>query len=195
MLFRGEDIRDPRVALGLLHQVPVHFMSFKSSVGELYEDGWKLHVDMQCEAIMGGQQLSLWFSHEHLKLAGKSLIDMGMSLEELRRYPIRITSVAPSNYINISVQGKLDFNFKSLEPNDIVNIDYGETKTLKLRDLLIPEEPPELIVDPNDIQDMMSRILDLQRPKQNEMRERYLEQESKGMKTTQAKIITFNKVA
>ncbi len=173
MAFVGRD-----TALGMLQDSPVLFEGFTSSIAKLYHSGWKIKAeyDMCCCRHLA------YLCNKETELTG-TICDLDLRQSYLE--PLRITRVLPAR--NVNIQTTIMPNLRTLEPNMRTDIREANFQTLSLWDLLDFEQPQELIVDPDEVQSLLERIVELQRPAQKELRDK----NRKTVKKTQAQIISL----
>jgi hypothetical protein len=170
-------INSNREVLNLLARTRVFFLGFESNIASLYSEGWS--IDMQYDCLCARHLAFL--KNKDTNLCG---FINDFNFQQGYTQPLFISRVFPVDNINIAVHGKLEPYF-SLSMRESIS-EYVEKSNIRLSDLLDFDKPKELIVDTEEVQSLFNRIIELQRPAQQEIREK-----KKTIKQTQAKIITL----
>lgn len=167
-------------AMHLLQYTPVHFLGFKADMASLYGRGWELQTERNIERLMTCACLV----NRHLRL-GAWIPDLDMEASITR--PIEVNHVYQVQQVNLAVMAPISFAvWRSRED---VELDYRRPpESVRLSEVLELENPTELIVDPNEVQSLLSRIVEIQRPVQKELRDK----NRQIVKHTAAKIITLS---
>jgi len=176
----------------------VHFAGWRSDTKRLQSAGWE--ISMQQDHY--GQSLQLAMRHEKLGLIAVS--DHVENYEfrrlepSLSRFPYIFNIVSMSMFGSSQILPQMKFHvhepssaWSPIDAEPAFEVDC----VVKSLDDLLPfrkiHVPPEceLIVDPDSINQMMKRIIDLQAPKQKEIREKA--RKEKRRSNVEAQIITL----
>jgi len=166
------------MALGFLSQCSVYWAGFRSSIAELYSSGWKLQSDndpMYYEtrvALTNPEMRLIGFLPDHRML-------------EPARGEIIIKQILQGDYARIQMMDMP--RFRPIMPSMDMNDTSMMMREFRLCELFEFEDAQELIIDPKDVQFHLDKIIELQRPKQKELRQ----EATKQAKKTQAKIISL----
>lgn len=121
--------------------------------------------------------------NKELRLAG---IIERHELYERMNAPLVIQRIMPADHLTIRTTSKIGPMF-SLEPGFDMPIQDLTMRDYRMSDLLQINQPPELIVEPDEVQTLLDKIIALQRPRQKELRA----EARKHTKKTQAQIISL----
>lgn len=180
-----------------LHDCTVHFVGFQSSVGKLISEGWQIHAEQHSETKTYHDITAYTLSHRDLRLVSVIRADRFHEADTYRQ-PLVINHIRAAD--NYYIESNVEMSLRAMMPRMLRE---GESPRIEeamrtncrihLSDLLEFEPitataPTELIVDPDQVQSLLDRIVTLQRPKQKELREAA----RKMRKNTAAKIITLS---
>lgn len=146
----------------------IYFAGFQSDTHTLCQSGWSLHTNEDaytykisialtnhaCGIILISSPLDIFYMRE--------IGNNWAGIEQLR-----FETKAFRADTEIITQDFSKFNEVNSTPQ------YVETERHKLSDFFLFEPKKELLVEPSTVQEMMSKILEKQNPKQKELREKH----------------------
>lgn len=180
------------IALSLLRDCPVYFLGFQASLTQLHNAGWNIRYDYNPASDSGFAV----FSHSDIDMTG---IVYEFSYHQRYNQPIYINHLKDTR--NVRIIKSIEPVLRTMTPyfkydpetfsSSVEMSFYGQE--WRLSDLLEEEnktEQKELIVEGEEVQYHMQRIIELQRPRQKEIREN-----ERRLKRTEAKLVSFKEVA
>lgn len=172
---------DPRVVYEL-HAFPVLYQGFKSDVGTLYRNNWKLFL----EKDHYHDSHFAFFINDTTRMTAR-ITGLDIMRQRSIHNPIVIQDVMPAP----SRQYHSDYipRMMTMQPRAHLPGSMTFVESFTLHQLLEPEDAaPSLIVDPKDVSTLLADIIAKQRPQQAELRKKM---QSIGTPRTTARIISF----
>lgn len=165
----------------------VHWCGFTSNTRDMQQSGWRISVQQD-------------FRHDHIRLAFRHDGAQCSMLTDTISYYHMIERHVHTYSRTHTIDGLLDFyvvragydiqvtSYREDKPRPWFAVDalpqMNQTRMQSLEDFAVFAKAPltrtqELIVDPNDVNELMSRIIDLQKPEQDRLRQKARLRESR----------------
>lgn len=168
-----------------LSSCKVHFKGFVSDIATLRRNGWEFRADF--DDMRRYHTVAL--TNKEMTVGGH--VDMERWDMPLGSGHIEVRPMYSGQAVIASFHVPM-FTELTIAPHVLTMERPDELLHTPLKHFFWPAEdkPPELIVDPNEVNSLMDRIIELQRPKQKELREKY--RKEKLTTKTAARIITLS---
>lgn len=163
--------------------VPVYFAGWQSDTATLGRHGWEMAVSQDQMMF----RMMVMFYHPGLRLSGITRDGFDMKMDG----PITIHQVAPAEHITVQLRGEMDMSWVDTQPS-------YEQRTGTMADLELfnlkpmhdaPTVPTVFIEEANmEAVDHLQAILDGQKDKQRELRDKHKASQDRADATT-SKII------
>lgn len=168
------------------YPIKVNFVGFSSDTYTLQRNGWQIAAEQRHSMSYAGLEIRLILKHEGAKqyaITDMLRVDHYSMLSNIKNYTQILTSscfniIGLSNSVNIRYETRGNnnnwfSNFEAVDctPQLIKTTDYNLQDFKLFRP--IPETAKEIIIDPNSVNELMNRVLELQNPKQKELRDKY----------------------
>lgn len=176
---------DPRVVYEL-HAFPVLYQGFKSDVGTLYRNNWKLFLEKNHYS----DNHFAFFVNDTTQMTAQ-IVGLDLMRQRSHHNPIVIQDIMPARgrqYHAERIPTMMVMQPRAMLPGAGDSFSYN-LQSFSLHHLLEPEDAaPSLIVDPKDVSTLLADIIAKQRPQQAELRKKM---QSIGTPRTTARIISF----
>lgn len=184
--------------------IPVRFEGFEGTTTGLQRCGWELSCDE--DFMYGDFQVAIF--HRHMGVVGLSERVRRSSLMTAMNQHLRFDEVEPiyirritqshqliySGFSTINAPRESPWHAIDAEPMFLSEHPVRPEDLFMFRPASAPA-PQEIIADPETVADLMEKIIKLQKPDMDQIRERNRRRDSLTPQITHAKIISFKEAA